>query len=446
MIKDYRFKIDPIQWHEGMPLAPQHFQLNDRRYQSILNFHMLNASPYHWGVLTLNIDILALTKGNFRIQQVSGAMPDGSLIHYEESEQLPKLEVPLDAVDFKRQRTHPIFLALPVYAPNEPSAAGNNPRYISTAGDLVMDENGSFGEPTRVPRLAQNLYLIVGQVPSNKFVSFQIAEIAKEDGQHILTSFIPPLLSVSKGSSLRRTLEELALSIRSKIMYSLERYDPASDNPRQQHSREILNVLIESLLPFEATIFADGIHPFNIYLSLITVAAKLSKLKLNLSEAPAFSPYNHTNIDESFGVVIDYVNKIIASMYDKVQTRTFQKKQGYFGISLPTIWGSQKLILGVRALPDMSRSMVCRWVENALIGSKTFIQSIIDRRIVGAERRIISSDEKTVISAPNDVTLIEVNVDPHFINLGEVLYVFNPSDSADSRPMDIYHYVTMDDI
>ena len=446
MIKDYRLKTDPIQWHEGMPLAPQHFQLNDHRYQSLFSFHVLNSGPYHWGIGELQIDTLALGKGVFRLQKVSGIMPDGAVIQYEENDQLPKLEIPLGEIDFKQQDTCSIYLALPAYAPGEPSAAGNVPRYISTAGDVVTDENGSFGDPTRVPRLAPNLYLIVGQTPSSKFVSFQIAEIAKVGGQYVSTTYVPPYLRLPKKEPLRKALEDLALEVRTKILYSLERYDAASDNPTNQHTQAILHTLIEALMPFETIVSAEGIRPFNLYLALVELASKISKLNLNLSHPPIFNIYDHNNIYEPFKITMDYVRKILDKMYDKVQTRTFQKKRGYFGLTLPTIWHSKTLILGMKKSAETTQATHHNWIENALIGTEKFAQSIIDRRIIGAGRRIVSQDEKSIINAPNDVVLVEIQIDPQFISLGEVLYVFNPSDAPSSRPTDIYHYVTINDI
>jgi type VI secretion system protein ImpJ len=446
VIKDYRFKIDPLQWHEGMPLAPQHFQLNDHRYQSLLSFHTLNNGPYHWGVFDMQLDSLALGKGLFKLQKITAIMPDGTVVQYEERDQLPKLEIPLGEVDFKSQSKCAIYLALPSYSPGEPSATGNVPRYISTAGDVVMDENGSFGEPTRVPRLAPNLYLIVGQTPSSKFINFQIAEIAKTDNQYILTTFVPPLLSLSKDSLLKKALNDLALTIRTKILYSLERYDAASDSSSHTHTRDILHTLIEALMPFETIVAAEGVHPFSLYRSLVEVASKISRLKLELNHPPLFNIYDHTNIYGAFKPIIDYINNIIDRMYDKVQTRKFQQKRGFFGLGLPTVWKSKTLILGIRKTTTTSQSDSYNWIENALIGTEKFAQSILDRRIVGAARRIISSDEKSIVSAPNDVVLVEVDIDPQFISFGEVLYVFNPSDGQHNRPTEVYHYVTINDI
>jgi predicted component of type VI protein secretion system len=275
-----------------------------------------------------------------------------------------------------------------------------------------MDENGSFGESTRVPRLAPNLYLIVGQEPSSKFVSFQIAEISKTGGQYIFTTYIPPYLRFPKSLPVRKALEDLALSVRSKVLYSLERYDFASDNPTNVHTREILHTLIEVLMPFETIIAAEGIHPFNVYFSLVTLASKISRLKIDLSHPPLLNIYDHNNIYECFQTTLDYITRIIDKMYDKVQIRNFQKKRGYFGLSLPTIWHSKTLIIGVKKHEEANHATLCGWIENALIGTEKYAQSIIDRRIIGAARRIVSADEKTIISAPNDVVLVEIQIDP----------------------------------
>src|SRR5436190_1813629 len=39
-----------IQWHEGMLLAPQHFQWLSLRQETLLQYHASAISPFHWGV------------------------------------------------------------------------------------------------------------------------------------------------------------------------------------------------------------------------------------------------------------------------------------------------------------------------------------------------------------------------------------------------------------
>lgn len=446
MSEDYRLKTDPVQWHEGMPLAPQHFQLNDYRYYSIQKFLLESLGGYNWGVSQLDIDPLLLAKGVFRVLSVQAIMPDGSLVNYQEHSQLPRLELPLDEVKFRSDEPQKVYLALPALVSGQPSASGNTPRYISTAGDLVVDENGSAGEAFRVPRLAPNLYLIIGQVPSKKFVSFPIAEVSKQDGQYRLTSYAPPCLYFSPKHQLRSQLEDLAVQMRSKVVYTLERYDMSSDSPTQEHTRKTIDVLTGALLPFEMEIASERAHPRSLYKALIEVVSKLLVLDTKARVVPNLNEYDHLNIYEIFRILLKITEKILAELSDHVQIRRFQKKRGYFGLSLPSVWHTKKIIIGVRGGDGATRAVVHNWIENSLIGTERFVQSIIDRRITGARRRIISPDERQPFSVPKDVVLVEVEIDPQFVSLGEVLYVFNPSDKVGTRPADVYHYVMLEDL
>jgi len=51
-----------IQWHEGMLLAPQHFQQLSIRYEELLHYHLMMISPFHWGIRRLKIDQVLLLR------------------------------------------------------------------------------------------------------------------------------------------------------------------------------------------------------------------------------------------------------------------------------------------------------------------------------------------------------------------------------------------------
>ena len=46
-----------IQWHEGMLLAPQHFQQLGARQERLLHYHVETVSPFHYGVRSLRLDL-----------------------------------------------------------------------------------------------------------------------------------------------------------------------------------------------------------------------------------------------------------------------------------------------------------------------------------------------------------------------------------------------------
>ncbi|HYL06343.1 MAG TPA: hypothetical protein VE075_09905, partial [Thermoanaerobaculia bacterium] len=56
-----------IQWHEGMLLAPQHFQLFAQRQELLLQYHAAAISPFHWGVRSCRVDPVMLVDGTFRV-------------------------------------------------------------------------------------------------------------------------------------------------------------------------------------------------------------------------------------------------------------------------------------------------------------------------------------------------------------------------------------------
>ena len=52
-----------IQWHEGLLLAPQHFQQTQARTDALVSWHGLAATPLAWGVRHMEIDPGLLANG-----------------------------------------------------------------------------------------------------------------------------------------------------------------------------------------------------------------------------------------------------------------------------------------------------------------------------------------------------------------------------------------------
>ena len=65
--RDFPPIVEAIDWHEGMLLAPQHFQQLSLRQEAMLSYHAAALSPFHWGVLRLRIDGAAVGARHFRV-------------------------------------------------------------------------------------------------------------------------------------------------------------------------------------------------------------------------------------------------------------------------------------------------------------------------------------------------------------------------------------------
>lgn len=213
---------DAIQWHEGMLLAPQHFQQSALRTETLLNYQMHLAAPFHWGIRQLDIEEIALAGGRFRLEQLEAVMPDGLLVYHTASTG-PDLSISLTPYQDALQ-TEPLLIHLAVAASPTGGAGGQGElaRYLSCEGPAIVDDNTGAGELS-IPRLRPRLQLFVGETPPTKYVSFPLAQVSYSDGTFLVTDYIPPLLAVPPRSPLTRRGEKIASDLREKAHFLAER-------------------------------------------------------------------------------------------------------------------------------------------------------------------------------------------------------------------------------
>ena len=70
-------QLQRVLWSKGTLLNPQHFQLQDRYLEELLDFrlHALTFCP--WGFSRLRIDADALSAGTVVVGDAAGLLPDG---------------------------------------------------------------------------------------------------------------------------------------------------------------------------------------------------------------------------------------------------------------------------------------------------------------------------------------------------------------------------------
>ena len=102
-----------IQWHEGMLLAPQHFQQSNLRSEELLSYHMASTAPFYWGIRRLKIDPVLLVGGVLRVLDLEAVMPDGLIVVHEHEQDGP-LEIDISGcVEEIRLAPLTIHLAVP---------------------------------------------------------------------------------------------------------------------------------------------------------------------------------------------------------------------------------------------------------------------------------------------------------------------------------------------
>ncbi len=81
------------------------------------------------------------------------------------------------------------------------------------------------------------------------------------------------------------------------------------------------------------------------------------------------------------------------------------------------------LLIGVGGAENATEREVSTWVQGALIGSESRMQSLRERRILGAAREALT-DENTLVAA-REMLLFSIDMERDYIVDGEHLQILN---------------------
>jgi type VI secretion system protein ImpJ len=432
---------DAIQWYEGMLLAPQHLQQLSIRHEALVEYCALAIQPYFWGVRTLLVDQNRLSSGEFRVLQLEAVMPDGLIVsHTPSSGNELHFNLTPKADEIK---DHPATIHLAVPARSSGAMNSEFARYESLKGEPVVDENTGEGE-VRIPRLKPHLVLVAEDIPPSKYVSFPLAKVQFKDDAFSLTDYIPPTTSVSLKSPIGEMGVAIAKKLREKAMALSDQVQAPSapgSMPLVIENKRKIQCLVAGLPPLESILSTGESHPYSLYLALSGAAGHLAALGSSLVP-PVFAPYDHNDLRTTFEQVQDFAFRMISEgISEKYLGFPFHFSNGVFALSFDRDWVDRRLILAVRAQAGMSEAGLIRWGEECLIGSKDVIQSLREKRILGASRQVIAGDEDLI--PPRGVIFFVLKASREFIRPDEELQIVAVSEAARAmRPAEIILHVS----
>jgi type VI secretion system protein ImpJ len=429
---------EAILWHEGMLLAPQHFQQLSLRHEALLQYSTLTFIPFAWGVRHFSVDQNLLLTGVFRVLDLEAVMPDGLVVSHDAD--LP-LEIDLTArKDEIAQQTLSIHLAIPDRACR--LTEGELARYQTFEGDPIADENTQDGE-LRIPRLKPHLTLLATEKPPSKYVSFPLAKIQYRNEAFTLTSFIPPTIEVPLRSPLGDLCSHTAKRLREKAMFLADQLQSPSSTvgmPSNLETRSRIQCLTAGLPHFEAVLSTGRSHPYTLYLAFCSLAGHLAALGNSLLP-PVFPPYNHNDLRASFEQVQNFAFRMVAEGVSEAYSGIpFRFENGIFSLAFDPAWSHRRLFLAMRGQTGMAEKELLEWGESCLIGSQSITASLREKRILGAPRQLVERDEELAVS--RGMLLFRLQADAAVVKPGELLQILNKEDSGRIfRPEEIVLYV-----
>ena len=421
---------EAIDWHEGMLLAPQHFQQLSTRNEELLHYHAAALSPFHWGVSRLEIDEAALTQGLLRVSEIEAVLPDGLIVTLAEQ---PPLEIDLKpyAAALETRRAM-VYLAVPARRPGLSPLHGEFPRYRSVDGAPVVDESSGEGD-VFIPRLRPCPVLLVAEAPSQRYSALPIARIRRSDEKFTLDGdYEPPALVAGRDSRFGRIAAEVSERLRKKaeVLSDRSRSHAVIETPQLLETRLLIHGLTGGLPRLESLMAAGRSHPFELYLALCEVAGHIAVVGHG-QIPPLFPPYDHADPLAAFLRVRDFVIRVAQEGVSESYTPfRFHWENGAYGLMFDESWRNVPLVLGVRGQAGLTDDEVEEWIAQSLIGSQPQMQDMRDRRVLGARRQRVEAEGD--LMPASGVLLFSLTPDPDFVQTNQVLQVWNVGDRGET--------------
>lgn len=433
--------VDRIEWHEGLLLAPQHFQLMSARVDSLVAWQTLAAAPFSWGVRRLVLDTGLLPAGMVRVLALDAIMPDGTAVSYSaDAGQQTRLELSLEPyAEQLAQGPLDFYLTLPVAGSMR--GDGDTRRFRSTLGAPVEDEI-SDAPPADVPRLVPNLALSAGGLPSAMVVALRLGSVYRDNEVVRLAERLPPLIEVSRDTPLWASVASLLGQLRGKAAFlARQTANPSSkvdDRLTQLELKDRLRSLLAALPLAEAVLRTPHLHPLALYHALAALSGSLAMLVPG-GLPPVPPDYDHADPLAVFTPLVRTLRDAVSEVGEGYRELKFEFRHGAFELALDPEWIGARLVVGLRGQSDRD---LLAWMDGAVVGSQSVYASLRSRRVLGATRRVVDYAEELGIRSGSGYLLFEIAAEPGLIVAGEALVISNPNEGASAqRPQEMLLFV-----
>lgn len=429
-----------VHWYEGMLLAPQHFQLASLRSEALTYYHTAAVSPFHWGLLDLDRAPLA-ADGMIAVHRLEAVMPDGLAVVWPNaaSEKDGGGDLRLNLKDHQKeiqQGKLTVFLTVTAHQPGERFRK----RFDFSTKERVADDNDDSGhDEIDIPVLTPILRLVLTDELESSDSGFPLMRVTYENNVLVEdATFEPPWLRVRPLSNLHKLCDGVAKALRGTAA-ALARRIKGQEDPKyaidRLASRLMLHAFVASLPPFEALLKTGATHPFTLYLALCSL---LGSAQFQ-DEPPNLEAYHHDDLLRCFSEVKNALETIRrAAVKEHYDRRTFNRHDQEFALRIDASWIGRELVLAVEIPAKRTENEVDEWVMGSTIAPRSLIESRLERRVLGLQRKRLLEHE--LIPAAG-IVFYSLDSSSGALVAGEELAIVNPGKGAEKRPQEIVLYV-----
>jgi len=323
----------PLFWHQGLFLQPQHFQLLDLSFQSLLTPFHLFREPHFWGLGEIEIQKAALGRRSFNLLKGIFLFPDGSYTVLPGNALIEAR--PFDVAWVEGGKPFPVYVGLKKW--NE---AGENvtvldklenlseitTRFVTTADPEEMKDLHSGGPKGQVKRLYYVLKIFweTERDQLGDYILIPLAQLERA-GEEIKISehYIPPCLTISGSDPLFKIIKEIRDQISARS-HQLEEYKSQRGIQTAEFgSRDMVYLLaLRSLNRYVPILFhfteTQQVHPWTVYGVIRQMIGELSSFseRVNvmgeLEDGTRILPnYDHRSLWECFSAAQALITQLL---------------------------------------------------------------------------------------------------------------------------------------
>ena len=395
-----------IQWHEGMLLSPQHFQVESARVDQMIAWHTVAVNANNWGVRKCKFDVSLLASGKLRILEVDAIMPNGFAIeHNINLEDSDSLELDLDTFkDHLKEKSLNVYLGMATR--RSMNSSDGISMFKSLVSEPIKDEVSNAVDAD-IPRLKLVLRLFAGDPPPGVFTSFQICSVVNDNDVIRLGDTLFPMVDLKAAPKLLDEIRSFIEILRGKATFIARQIKGQQDYKKQEkwHSlTQRLNALVSGLPLLEAINQSKFISPYSMYLALCNLLGPLSQIR-NGSLPPSPPPYDHNSPHYAFSALLSNLNDLVNEVSQNYREIPFIWNNMFFELALRSEWINKTLIIGIKGMTNSDAEM---WLASVIIGNKNSIPDLREKRVLGSKRRRVKDVDELHLKSLPGISLFEI--------------------------------------
>lgn len=398
----------PLYWHQGLFLQPQHLQHNDR-----LNAHRVArlaqvSMPHSWGIVSLQVAEGALATGQFTVDQLSVLFRDGTLAEFPGNALLEsRMFVPGELSNGPRT----VYVGLRKVMQGQPNAGMYE---TLDAAARAQTRFATLAEPAGAPD-----YLCGNRIAEVRpmhyvlrlFWDHELADLAnyevvamariEQDGDvtRLSPRFVPPCANIGASSVLTQMLRDVRDELIGRA-HQLEVYKHAADSvqtewdPGQMRLLMALAVLNRFGPLLSHFLETPQAHPWDVYGLLRQLVGELSWFSMRcdmLGRAPdgqiLVPAYRHDDLGPQLGAVATLIGQMMNEItFGPEQVVRFTETSAGWLAELPDSFLAprNRYYLVVAGAADVGQ-IGAALPRDAKLGAPNEVDDFVNRSLPGVE-------------------------------------------------------------